>query len=71
MRKDAKYVVKDDHTLGYIFDAQPDFMGILASNKHGHHQNGGPVSIFGAIIRSATADDFKNFRVVVPPYFNI
>lgn len=63
------YVVKDEHTLGYIFDAQPGLMGVLSSKKGGHHPNGGPVSIFGADIRPATKADFDVFRVVVPPDF--
>lgn len=61
------YVVKDEHTLGFIFDVQPALMGALSSKKDGHHPNGGPVSIFGAKIRPATAEDFGVFRVVVPP----
>jgi hypothetical protein len=68
-RADVSYVVKDEHTLGYIFDAQPGLMGVLSSNKHGHHPHGGPVSIFGAQIRPATVEDFATFRVVVPPDF--
>lgn len=63
------YVVKDEHTLGYIFDAQPGLMGVLSSNKNGHHPNGGPVSTFGANIRPAMVEDFATFRVVVPPDF--
>lgn len=61
------YVVKDEHTLGYIFDVQPALMGVLSSKKNGHHPNGGPVSIFGAEIRPATVEDFAAFRVAVPP----
>lgn len=68
-RADCSYVVKDEHTFGYIFDAQPNWMGVLASKKNGHHPNGGPVSIFGATIRPATVEDFAIFRVVVPPDF--
>lgn len=68
-RSGVVYVVKDEHTLGYIFDAQPGLMGVLSSNKHGHHPNGGPVSIFGANVRLATVEDFAVFRVAVPPDF--
>lgn len=63
---DFTYVVKDEHTFGYIFDAQPALMGVLSSKKGGHHPFGGPVSIFGANIRSATMEDFTNFRVAAP-----
>lgn len=69
IRTDVRYVVKDGHTLGYIFDAQPGLMGVLSSTKGGHHPNGGPVSIFGADIRPTTIEDFETFRVVVPPDF--
>lgn len=68
-RTDISYVVKDENTLGYIIDAQPSCMGVLASNKDGHNWINGPVSIFGAAIRPATEEDFKTFRVVVPPDF--
>ncbi|MDK9702406.1 MAG: hypothetical protein OEL20_04650 [Sulfuritalea sp.] len=63
------YVVKDGHTMGYIFDAQPHLMGVLSSKKGGHHPNGGPVSISFSNIRPATVEDFRTFRVVVPPDF--
>lgn len=69
MRDDVRYVVKDRHTLGYIFDAQPDLMGVLSSNKDGHHYINGPVSIFGSNIKPATVDDFETFRVMLPPDF--
>jgi hypothetical protein len=69
MRDDVRYVVKDGHTLGYIFDAQPELMGVLSSNKDGHHHNGGPVSIFGSNITPATVEDFETFRVALPPDF--
>lgn len=70
MRTDVRYVVKDGHTLGYIFDAQPGLMGVLSSTKGGHHPNGGPVSISFSEIRPATVEDFETFRVKVPPDFN-
>ena len=69
MRTDVKYVVKDESTLGYIHDAQPNYMGVLASNKNGHHPHGGPVVVLGSDIRPATANDFEFYRVVVPPNF--
>ncbi len=64
----VNYVVKNGHTLGYIQEGS-SLMGVLASNKDGHHPNGGPVSFFESDIRPATEDDFHKFRVVVPPDF--
>lgn len=69
MRSDCRYVVKKEHTLGYIFDGVPHFMGVLASNKDGHNPNSGSVCYFQDEIRPATRDDFSRFRVVVPPDF--
>lgn len=69
MRTDTSYVVKDEHTLGYILNAQPAVMGVLASNKRGHHPNGGPVAVFCSAIRPATVEDFETFRVMPPPQF--
>lgn len=68
-RTDVRYVVKKENTLGYIFDAVPSLLGVLASNKDGPHPNGGPVSFFPDDIRPATVEDFRQFRVVVPPDF--
>lgn len=68
-RDDYYYVVKDEHTFGYIFDAQPYWMGVLASKINGSHPNGGPVSISMATIRPATIEDFATFRVAVPSNF--
>lgn len=65
----VRYVVKKENTLGYLLEGSP-FMGVLASNKHGHHPDVGAVSFFAEDIRPATEDDFKIFRVVLPPDFN-
>lgn len=65
----TQYVVKDENTLGYLLKPDDPTMGVLASNKNGHHPNGGPVSIFGSNVRPATKEDFKLFRVTVPPNF--
>ena len=69
-RADISYVVKDEHTLGYIFDAQPSTMGVLASNKNGHNWKNGTVSIFGSHIRLAEVEDFEIFKVALPPDFH-
>jgi hypothetical protein len=70
--KKIKYVVKDEHTLGYIYsptESKFAMMGVLSSKIGGHHPNGGPVSISYSKIRDATKADFEIFRVVVPPDF--
>lgn len=73
MRNDVQYVVKDEHTLGYIYDAQPSWMGILAGSvlKGGHDSLGGPVHILAGYdkLRPATEQDFREFRVVPPSGF--
>lgn len=71
MRTDVRYVVKDEHTLGYLIESSPTMMGVLASLKSGHNPMYGPVSILpGATeLRSATVKDFEVFRVAVPPDF--
>ena len=65
----VKYVVKDEHTLGYIFDEESKFMGVLSSDKDGHNPQNGFVCTFGANIRPAMESDFNKFRVEVPPDF--
>lgn len=64
------YVVKDEHTLGFVFDAQPGLMSVL-SNKSKSPLNlyNSPVLTSPGNIRPATEDDFHHFRVVVPPDF--
>lgn len=61
------YVVKDEHTLGYITQPYPDLMGVLAGDivNGGHdHKNGGVTVTPGADnIRPATLADFARFRV--------
>lgn len=63
---EAVYVVKEENTLGYVIHGL-SLMGVLASNKHGHHPNGGGVSFTSEQIRLATEQDFLKFRVHVPP----
>ena len=66
----ARYVVKDELTLGYL---QPGTargaMGVLASKIGGHDPKNGPVFFAATDLRDATAADFENFRVVLPPDF--
>jgi hypothetical protein len=65
------YVVKDEHTLGYIDERQPSVMGVLAGlvAQGGHDPKNGFVSVSGVSIRDATATDFSAFRVMLPPDF--
>jgi hypothetical protein len=63
----TQYVVKDENTLGYLLNPGDPFMGVLASNKHGHHPNGGPVNAIN--YRPPTIKDFELFRVAIPADF--
>lgn len=58
------YYVLDEHTLGYVYDAQPTVFGILASDVHGIPWMQGivPLSPTSAL-RNASRDDFARFRV--------
>ncbi|WP_146187180.1 hypothetical protein [Novimethylophilus kurashikiensis] len=71
----VRYVVKDDHTLGYLYYAQPTLMGVLFGSaiKGGHDSKNGPVSILPGHtkLRPATVEDFATFRVQVPPDFPV
>lgn len=67
------YVVKDEHTLGYLY-GNSSFMGVLAGSviKGGHDWKNGPVAILPGHtkLRRATVADFEAFRVRVPPDFD-
>lgn len=70
----TRYVVMNEHTLGYIYPQQPDTLGILrASVLRGSPllgDNGltGTLLISGADdIRPATLADFTVYRVIPPP----
>lgn len=60
-----RYVVNDEHTLGYIYETHPTMMGIL----HSSILRGGPYGLQGWIhigqdrIRPATLTDFHAYRV--------
>lgn len=66
----TRYVVADEHTLGYLIPEMPDYIGILA----GSVLKGGPDPLQGTAlivpghtqVRQATLEDFANFRVVPP-----
>lgn len=64
----GKFFVKNENTLGYIFDEQPKLFGVLASKP----QHGGddwmnsPVVIASAdTLRKATEEDFEYYRVLL------
>ena len=60
------YAVLNEHTLGYVTDAQPNWFGVLASKpqRGGYDPKNGPVSIAnGAGLRPATLADFEFYRV--------
>lgn len=61
------YVVKDEHTLGYLQDGS-NTMSVLAGSviKGGHNWKNGSVSIFGSQVRRATLADFEAYRVQPP-----
>ncbi len=70
------YVVKDEHTLGYFqnTDTIPTemcMMGVLHGSvfKGGHDWKNGPVVFQPGYnkIRLATAADFDEYRVCLPP----
>lgn len=68
-RPHIDYFVKDGHTLGYIYKAQPNVFNVLAGSvlKGGYDPLCGFVHIFGPDrdngLRPATLEDFETFRV--------
>lgn len=67
----TKYVVKDEHTLGYLQEATPYSMGVLSSKIGGHNPVNGAVAVVPGVtrLRDAAPADFDAFRVVLPPDF--
>lgn len=63
------YVVKGEHTLGYVHPRQPLLMGILGASiiAGGHNWRDG-LTYLGDDYRPATPQDFERFRVMEPPY---
>lgn len=70
---DTKYVVMDEHTLGYRIEANPNLIGVLAGSvlRGGRNPIDGPAVITSGItrLRAATEIDFVFFGVVLPPDF--
>lgn len=64
---ECRYVVKDNHTLGIIYDRQPHLMSVMAGSviRGGHDWKNGPVAVDPNIdnIRPATLSDFDFYRV--------
>lgn len=69
-----KYVVQDEHTLGYLDDRLPNQVQILHASPLKGASNYGPLASYNSIgdstkIRPATKEDFDSFRVMVPSDF--
>jgi hypothetical protein len=62
----AKYLVMNENTLGYLIDGRFPQLGVLACIKGGHDWKNGSVMIGCSPVRPATAEDFNHFRVHVP-----
>lgn len=62
MPLDAKYVVKNENTLGILIPDWP-LMQVLAGNIHGHNWKDGCCAYFDSELRPATLADFERFRV--------
>ena len=65
----TQYIVKNEHTLGFIVSDME--MQILAGNPllGGHCWRDGTAAFLKNDIRPATRADFDKFRVMVPPNF--
>ncbi|QFR55748.1 hypothetical protein JC221_102 [Yersinia phage JC221] len=67
----TKFYVKNENTLGYVFDEQPEYFCILA----GKPQLGGDDCMDGYVVigsgdtlRKATVEDFDYYRVCSKGY---
>lgn len=73
LTKSSKYVVIDEHTLGYRLERTPNFIGVLAGSvlRAGHSPLDGMVAIVPKVtrLRAATEIDFQFFRVALPTDF--
>lgn len=73
----VKFVVMEDITLGFMRDASPTRMGVLACRPGGYKWVNGDISISpdikptpdSKVLREATAYDFGFFGVMLPPNF--
>lgn len=66
----TRYVVMDEHTLGYLIPQTPDCIGVLAGSvlRGGHDpmQGTAPIATGRTVLRQATRADFDFFRVAPP-----
>lgn len=65
-----RYVVMNEHTLGYIYAEQPDTLCVLHGSvlKGGRDWKNGPALITPLDeVRDATLKDFSEYRCVPPP----
>lgn len=67
----AIYVVKNEHTLGFLLEGSK-FMDVLDGSvlKGGHYWMNGPVAFVASDLRPATLADFKEYRVSPGYWFN-
>jgi hypothetical protein len=69
----VRYVVMDEHTLGYLDNSTPMYVHVLHGSvlKGGHDWKNGPaiISPGHTILRPATTNDFAEYRVSIPPDF--
>lgn len=69
----TRYVVMDEHTLGYLIPEMPGYIGVLAGSvlKGGADPMQGTALITPGHtrVRQAEMEDFTNFRVMPPPCF--
>lgn len=62
----ANYFVKNENTLGYVFDEQPNLFGVLAGKPQlgGDDCMNSPIMIMSCDkLRKATIADFDYYRV--------
>jgi hypothetical protein len=68
--RNAKYVVMDEHTLGYLLEETPNYIGVLAGSvlRGGRNPLDGPAIVTPGLtrLRPATETDFEFFRHVLP-----
>ena len=65
----TQYLVWEENTLCYTI-GNTSILGVLASNINGRDpKNGGFIPVSSDKLRDATKEDFKTFRVTLPPDF--
>lgn len=66
-----KYIVVDENTLCYRFPGNDREVGILSTLPSSNHSrfDGLLFLLDSSKVRPATVDDFKTFRITLPPDF--